>query len=302
MPFFVGGNPLKINIVRMLPKKQVSAILTFIKGKEKLLESGIFNRVLRDDIFRLLETQDCVVLYYPKENEENNGFHVEHPFRGELKHFVYINTAQLKETQIFAAAHELGHIWKIVEFMRECGFDGGDDWEEWIINRFAAELLMPEEEFKYFFNTEIEKLEEKYRHESIPVNYIIRVITAIMNEFLTPFKSVVHRLYELGIIYEKDAYLILEHYDNGVFKDYSEKVAREQGYSRLYQSPDKLKHIDNLREFLDKAREKDAMPEKWLVSMYELFDFEHDNTVDSSLSENISIFEGGNSNAKACGN
>ena len=290
---------MKKNNVRKLPKNQEIAILSFIKEKN-LEEKGFFNKILRDDIFHLLESQDCIVLYYPQENEENNGFHVNHPFRGKLKKFVYINTAQLKETQIFAAAHELGHIWGVVEYMKEKGFSSEniEDWDEWIINRFAAELLMPVNEFHQVCKRELDIVEEQYKHNQMPMKYAISVITAIMNEFFTPYKSVVHRFYELGVISNETAFMLLDEYDSGLLRDYSEKIAKEQGYSRLFQPADKLKHIDGLKEFLDKAKETDAMPEKWLFSMYKLFDFDYDTTIEKSLTENIDILKGGSVNAE----
>jgi len=279
----------------------VSAILSFIKEKD-LKKIGFFNKVLRDDIFHLLESQDCIVLYYPKDNENNNGFHVKHPLRGELKKFVYINTAQLKETQIFAAAHELGHIWGIIEYMNEQGFDGDgeDDWDERIINRFAAELLMPKKEFIYFLKREFDRIKDQ--NNNMQIIDIISIITAIMNEFLTPFKSVVRRFFELEEMSKEIAQMLLDEYDDGIIREYSEKIAREQGYNRLYKRPpDRLKHIDGLKEFLDKAKEKEAMPEKWLRAIFALFDFDYDAVIDKSLSENINIFEGGSVDAENCG-
>lgn|GEM_PF-545522 len=287
----------KMNNVHVLDIEQVKAIREFLIIKDDLIRDGSFNKVLRDDIFQLLESQDCIVLYYPLENEENNGFHVEYPYRGELKHFVYINTDQFKETQIFTAAHELGHIWKIIEFMQENGFSGDDEWEERVISRFAAELLMPKDEFRSFAIKEIVVSKKQYTKKQLPMTSIIRIVTAIMNEFFTPFKSVVHRLYELMIISEKLANTLLEKYDTGEYRDYSMIVANEQGYNRLYQTPDKLlKHIDGLKELLDEAKNNNAMPEKWLASMYSLFDYEFDRqdiTLGVSLPDDISIIEGG---------
>lgn len=292
---------MKKNEIRWLPADQVSAIRSFISNKEDLIKNDSFNKVLRDDIFRLLERQDCVVLYYPKDEEDNNGFHVEYPICGELKHFIYINTAQLKETQIFAAAHELGHTWKIVEYMNMSGFTGNDDWEERIVNRFAAELLMPEEEFRIFARREIVAEKTKHPQEQMSTVSVIRTITAIMNEFLTPFKSVVYRLNELRVVADDVSVVLLDLYDEGIYRDYSRIVAKEQGYSRLYQPPDKLKYIYGLKELLDKARDERAMPEKWLASMYALFDFEYqrqDIALDSFLPDGISIFEGGDADAE----
>ena len=290
---------LKNNELHMLHRDQVSVILSFIEEKN-FIGDGVFNKVLRDDIFYLLESQDCIVLYYPLESEDNNGFHVKHPIHGELKKFVYINTAQFKETQIFAAAHELGHLCGIIEYMKEKGFngDGEDNWEERIINRFAAELLMPKIEFKFSFDREFAKIEDQNQHYGTPIINVVSFITAIMNEFLTPYKSVVRRFYELGAISEESALLFLEGYDDGIIREYSKIIAKEQGYNRLYQPPDRLKYINGLKEFLDQAKKEEAMPEKWLISMYKLFDLDFDAIIDKSLSENIDIFKGGSVDAE----
>ena len=75
--------------------------------------------------------------------------------------FVYINTAQTIEKQVFTAAHELGHIWGIDELISSSSttmssFDG----KEKITNRFAAELLMPEQIFHTACIAEFEKYKE----------------------------------------------------------------------------------------------------------------------------------------------
>jgi hypothetical protein len=122
-----------------------------------------------------------------------------------------------------------------------------------------------------------------------------------MNEFLTPFKSVVRRFYELGVFTKETALLFLEGYDDGIIREYSKIIAKEQGYNRLYQQPDMLKHINGLKEILDKAKKEDAMPEKWLISMHKLFDLDFDTIIDKSLSENINLLKGGSVDAKNSG-
>lgn len=134
---------------------------------------------------------------------------------------------------------------------------------------------------------------------------LIRIITALMNEFLTPFKSVVYRLYELRIITDATVAYFLQNYDEGSYKSYSKIVAKEQGYSRLYKEPDHLKHIDGLKELLDKARDENTMPEKWLDSMYTKFEFERncqERALETSLLDGIGIHEEGDVDAKDSGN
>lgn len=77
-------------------------------------EYVINNTIIRDDVLGILEKY-CTVLYYPLPQEKNCGFHIKKIVKQELKDFVYINTAKPLETQVFTAAHELGHIWKVAE-------------------------------------------------------------------------------------------------------------------------------------------------------------------------------------------
>ena len=68
------------------------------------------NMIIKDDIFGILE-KHCTVVYYPIENEINCGFHTKRFVKDRLGDFVYINTAKTVAEQVFAAAHELGHVW-----------------------------------------------------------------------------------------------------------------------------------------------------------------------------------------------
>ena len=79
--------------------------------KEKCI---IKNTAIKDSIFGILENE-CTVIYYPLENEKNRGFHIKKIVKNELKDFVYINTAKPIADQIFAAAHEFGHIWEVAD-------------------------------------------------------------------------------------------------------------------------------------------------------------------------------------------
>ena len=265
-----------------VPKEQVSEILDFIESKMEPVKNDFINTILRDDIFRLLDKQDCIVIYYPKEGEENNGFHVKYPIKGVWKHFVYINTAQDNETQIYASAHELGHVWDLPGWMKKRGFTGDEDWEEEIINRFAAEILMPEKEFLFSANREINMERKGSPENKLTVGNMIRVITAIMDEFFTPYKSVVYRLYELAIIPKRSVEILL--YDRDAVYEYSKAIARENGYSRLYQPPDRHRYIEGLKELLDRASASESLPEKWIESFYDRFELATENR-DSAFSE-----------------
>jgi len=90
------------------------------KRESQILKTKFPNQLLREDVLDLLDMY-CTVIYYPLENESNNGFHITGiPHKnGEEQHFVYINTSQTIEKQIFTAAHELGHIWEVDSYVLE---------------------------------------------------------------------------------------------------------------------------------------------------------------------------------------
>ena len=277
-------------VVDKLPNPIVNGIKSFISEKMEGLKSGSvhYNKVIREDILPLLNSQ-CTIVYYPKNDTDNNGFHKTYRYHGIDKHFVYINTNQDIEKQIFTAAHELGHVWKVDDYLREqLGLAIDYDLGERIMNRFAAELLMPEDLFRSFFRKMfIEKCDES---NDISVEIIIQIITAIMNEFYVPYKAVVYRLYELNYFNEKSANVLWFGTDILPKEDiinYSIKYAKEQGYGRLYH-PNQIKHIENLKELLDAARRKKTAPERWILEFYSRFNLEPDDTAEN-LKEELSV-------------
>jgi Zn-dependent peptidase ImmA (M78 family) len=271
-----------------LPDKIVESIRQFIYTKMEELRNGgaFYNQVIREDILPLLDSQ-CTIIYYPSDDveEDNNGFHKTYRYRGENRHFVYINTSQDIEKQIFTAAHELGHVWKVDEHLKkELGISIDDDMDEHIMNRFAAELLMPKELFCSFFE---KTFDDKVKGGSLTVELLIQIITIIMNEFYVPYKSVVGRLYELGYMKEYSARVLWNGMPQLTREDiinYSKKYSREQGFTRLY-SPDNKKHIAGLKEALDTARMKSAAPEQWLLEFYSRFELEASDAEDSLKTE-----------------
>ena len=141
------------------------------------------NVIIRGDVLQVLNRY-CTVIYYPLDGERNNGFHISDipDIKGKKQHFVFINTAQSIEKQVFTAAHELCHVWNIEKrVIEKLGIDidklnnqGFNSMEERIANRFAAELLMPEAEFRAQFEHEINELQ--MTKQGIPLTKFLRVV------------------------------------------------------------------------------------------------------------------------------
>ncbi|MCC8102717.1 MAG: ImmA/IrrE family metallo-endopeptidase [Clostridiales bacterium] len=189
-------------------EKLVEQIPTIIK---RVREDYILNNmIIRDDIFGILE-KHCTVVYYPMENEINCGFHTKRFVKNKLEDFVYINTAKTVAEQVFTAAHELGHVWGVATQVCELVGEQGkldSQVEERIINRFAAELLMPTNEFQKTFSAHIKELNldiHKLRFADL-----IRVIVLQMNDYMVPYESVRRRLVETKIITQKLGDILLE--------------------------------------------------------------------------------------------
>lgn len=160
----------------------------------------IKNTAIRDDIFGILEDY-CTVIYYPLADEKNRGFHIKKIVKNELEDFVYINTAKPIAEQIFAAAHEFGHIWEVAEKVwKALGCEGTptEEEEEDITNRFAAELLMPTEAFRNVFFAYTAELGIK--PGMVKLEDLVRVIVLQMSDFMVPYEAVRKRLVETNLM------------------------------------------------------------------------------------------------------
>lgn len=158
------------------------------------------NMIIKDDIFGILE-KHCTVVYYPMENEKNCGFHTKRFVKDKVEDFVYINTAKTIADQVFTAAHELGHVWGVATQVWEQSGEQGmleSKTEELIINRFAAELLMPTTEFGKTFFAHMEKL--GLESNKLRLEDLIRVMVLQMNDYMVPYESVRRRTLETEII------------------------------------------------------------------------------------------------------
>ena len=264
----------------ILPDSVVKCIKDFIEEmwEKYQIKKTFFNPLLREDIFPLLE-KFCIVVYYPLENETNNGFHIaDLPFSDGKKDVVYINTNQEMEKQIFTAAHELGHIWNLDEYVvNHLDIELDLNATEKIMNRFAAELMIPE---KYF----IELVENTYGKSSeniIGAKDFIRFTAFLMSEFFVPYKSILWRFYELEIINEETFEQIIPN-DNEknplklLLMRYLEVCIKEDGYNKLlYKS--KKKWINEFTTYLKIVEQKGNINPEKIALLKEKFDIPTDS-------------------------
>lgn len=267
-------------------------IREFVEKKQEELKEQYPNVLLRDETLKLLE-QYCTVLYYPLQGETNNGFHIDNiPTKdGKLHHFVYLNTAQTLEKQVFTAAHELGHIWRVDDHIQNAWHEKhgrrlkiDEDLREQIINRFAAELLMPAQYFKAKFHTESkEKIQED---GTLRLLDMLRIVAKMMEHFFVPWKSVVYRFGELGILPEADTKTLLGEGELSLLtpdliEDTLDAIKTELGYEELFKTEER-KWIEGLPELLDRAASQNVVSKTKLEAIYQTFGLEK-KTIDPKL-------------------
>lgn len=231
-------------------------------------EYDIVNEIIRDDVFSILQGLDnCNVLYYPLD-DDIGGCHIEKMVNGKMEQFVFINTNHPREKQAFVAAHELGHIWKVDEKLRECLPDEKIECEE-VVNRFAAELLMPEERFKIVLNTYLDRI--GYRGPKIAQEELVKLIAYLMNYFFVPYMAVLYRFNELGRINERYIDSMRHYKDSDTLKD----VIKTEQYTRL-SIVTRLKSLDNLQEYLDQAEKQGFISSTKAMTIREDFELPQD--------------------------
>lgn len=250
-----------------------------VKGIQKLVdeikrENNIVNEIIRDDVFSILQACECNVLYYPLDGEEEDGCdgcHIEKYVAGKPEQFVFINTNNTRERQAFSAAHELGHIWKVDERLKKefpnIPFDVED-----AINRFAAELLMPETYFKQTINDFLMNI--GYEGPSISKEDLTDLTVYLMNQFFVPFKAVVIRYVEIGRLREKDIDIVLK------YKNKVKEVILEKQYTRLG-IINKLRSMEGLQEYLMQAERKGVISSQKIDAIRAEFDIEPPTEIQS---------------------
>lgn len=275
--------------IQILSKEAEQSIRSFITQKldQNNLRTDFPNKLLRGDVLRLLD-KFCTVVYYPIERESNNGFHVSVPFlNGQMQDFVFINTAQTMEKQVFTAAHELGHIWNVDKtILSELKLEDTPQNQELVINRFAAVLLIPEDEFKAVLFTEVKKLSNG--DGSVSLSNMYKLIVILMNFFFAPMKAIVLRMVELECLSLNDANLLLgrSETEGQSVTVLINQLCNELGFTEL-QNPSKKKWIDGLAEKLAIAEQEQLLPKEKIDYIRDAFDiqsFEPDMDLNGSIS------------------
>lgn len=162
------------------------------KAYQKLSEYRKLEEIIAGQIFRILE-REARVLYYPVDDEEVWGF--SEKIKGQS--FVWINTAIPADKQIFAAAHELYHLWfeQPGEIILQTNIEIGEDSDvisegELMANRFAAEFLLREEIVRR--EIDISKIDVK--------KITVKDVLLLANIFMVPYKTMLIRLQEISLI------------------------------------------------------------------------------------------------------
>ena len=157
---------------------------------EKTMEYAKQNDILGEQIFDILK-RSCRVLFYPLDDMDVWGFYE----KIEGQSFICINTSIDYDKQTFVAAHELYHLWynkpeslilasEIEEREQDIPI------EELRANRFAAMFLVPEMLLRVVIR------ENSMQETKIEVQDIIR----LARTFLVPYRTMVKRLYEIGLL------------------------------------------------------------------------------------------------------
>lgn len=186
----------------------MKSVLT--REDEKLLEERVneqlgrlqmTNQIIRENIFRILK-KETIFLQYPIEDDELCAF----VCRKQDQLFSYINSYIPKDKQIFAAAHELYHIWyepdrlDQVEVLANSTIDDEPiQKSEQMANRFAAMFLVPEAVLRQ----QIRSLQ--LDEENIELKGIVQLIPI----FQVPYKTLVLRLHEIRLLSQKQCEMFL---------------------------------------------------------------------------------------------
>lgn len=283
----------KINILPIEVEHFLKSLIDK-KFTEDNLRDFFQNSLLRDDVLELLDRY-CTVVYYPLENEGNNGFHItDVPYVDGTRHnFVFINTAQTIEKQVFTAAHELGHIWNVDEYaINELSLEPSTEMREMIINRFAAILLLPEDNFATAVRAGLKSLGNN-DGKTITFENLLKLVVTLMNQFYVPTKAIVLRLVELSFFKPDFAKLFLG-YGNipeDFFTQRIKELIIEMGYTKFV-TPSRKKWIEGLAEKLDIAEREGLVSPSKIAHMREKFVIKGTTTAVPELDIPIDTQEG----------
>lgn len=226
-----------------LTAKDIKEVQNFAREKLGLCRKE--NDIIGTQIFSILSIY-ARVIYYPLGKDAIWGFTRISGSRNDAileKPFVAINSSIPVDCQVFAAAHELYHIWyeQAPDVLPSDLLDEQDKkLNEKKANRFAAEFLVDEQ----LLNQELASYEIK--------KFTIKDILRMSSLFTVPYKAMAKRLSETGRISQGDLSKFLSETDESI-----------ERYRKLYSTPvpkpDNRIAIDNLIELAVAAFEKDLI-------------------------------------------
>jgi len=205
----------------------------------KLGECRKGNDIIGTQIFSILSLF-ARVIYYPLGKDAPWGFTRISGSRNDAaleKPFVAINTSIPLDCQVFAAAHELYHIWyeQNPDVLPADLLNEQDKTvNEKMANRFAAEFLVDE----MLLKQEI----ELYNIDKITIKSILQLCEL----FVVPYRTMAKRLWEINRITDEDLLRFLSETEESVNQ-------YRRMYSFVLRNPDERVVMDNLIELAVKA-------------------------------------------------
>lgn len=200
------------------------------------------NDIIGTQIFSILSLY-ARVIYYPLGKDAPWGFTRISGGQNDTsleKPFVAINSSIPVDCQVFAAAHELYHIWyeqKPDILPSDLLNSQNQEINEKKANRFAAEFLVDEQLLKQ--EIDIYKIEK----------YTVKSVLQLAALFSVPYRTMVKRLFEIGMLSGKEADKFLSETEDAI-----------EQYKKRYAIPtanaDERVVIDNLVELTLNAYEK----------------------------------------------
>lgn len=243
----------------------VSVIQEFIISQRK--EKGIVNEIIREDVFDIL-SEECTVLYYALEDDSVEGCHVIKPVNGKMEQFVFINTTKAVQEQTWTAAHELGHVWRVDSYVKD-KLNQYDLNSEQLVNRFAAELLLPE---NIFIKELVDKLGEyDYKGPKMSAEMMVRLVTYLMNYFCTPYKAIIRRFIELEYIDENAESQFLKGFEEE--KNLYERLIVENQYTRIG-TVNKAYSMGSIEHDINLLEKSEIYSDKKVARLREMFHLE----------------------------
>lgn len=187
------------------------------------------------------------------------------PVNGEMKQFVFINTTKAVQEQTWTAAHELGHVWQVDTYVKEhikqC------EWEcESLVNRFAAELLLPEKIFRKVLKDKLD--EYVYKGPVMTKSMMVRLVTYLMNYFCTPYKAIIRRFSELGYIKKGAEQKFLEGFEEQ--SELYDRLIKENQYTRL-ETVNEAYSMGSIEQDINLLEEYEIYSEKKVARLREMF-------------------------------